>query len=59
MLDAMLSTVFNAQHVLFALDRYHSHASYGVIVGLLVIAAAEIGAGLWLIHSGEASHHHH
>jgi|SwirhisoilCB3_FD_contig_21_32471629_length_281_multi_5_in_0_out_0_1 hypothetical protein len=58
MIDATLSTVFNAQHLLFALDRYHSEASYGVILGLLIIAAAEIGAGLWLIHAGEAQHHH-
>jgi hypothetical protein len=55
MIDAMLSTVLSTPHVVFALQN---EAAYGVIVGLAIIAALEIAAGLWMIHAGEAQHHH-
>lgn len=57
MIDSMLSTVLSAQHIVFALAGDHNEASFGVILGLAIIAALEIAAGMWLIHAGEAQHH--
>ena len=59
MFDTVLSTAFSAQHVLFALASNHNDSPYGVILGLGIIAALEVAAGMWLIHAGEAQHRHH
>jgi hypothetical protein len=59
MIDSMLSTALGAQHVIFAFTGDSTDAPYGVLLGLIIIAALEIAAGLWLIHVGEANHHHH
>lgn len=31
--------------------------AYRVLVGLVILAAVEIAAGLWLVHVGERQHH--
>ena len=37
----------------------HTEVSFRVILGLAVIAAVWIAAGLWLIHVGERNHRIH
>ena len=51
---ATLLTASNIQPIVWALlTSDHSEVSFRVILGLAIIAAVWIAAGLWLIHVGE------
>jgi hypothetical protein len=57
---ATLLTGANIQPLLWALlTSDHSEVSFRVILGLAVIAAVWIAAGLWLIHVGESKRRIH
>jgi len=37
----------------------HSEIAWGVLVGLIILIVAEIGAGVWLMRSGDPRRIHH
>lgn len=57
MVQAMLSSALTTPHLVFALAGDHNEVPYGVLLGLAIIAALEIAAGLWMIHLGETRQH--